>query len=153
MKTTAPRILVPLDGSDLATTAIPVAAKFAGPLGAEVILMRVIVPERSIVADAAPDLPPLADIEERRADQELQRHGAAFGDLHVTRLVLFGLHPSVEIIAWLRDHPVDFVVMATHGRGGLHHLVAGSVTEAVLRSGLAPVIAIRPAAVAAVAGV
>lgn len=152
MEATPLRILVPLDGSDLAAAAIPVAAKLAGPLRAEITLMQVIVPERSVVADAVPDLPPLADLEERRADQELRRHESAFAGLNVTRLVLFGLHPSVEIIEWLRAHPVDFIVMATHGRGGLRHLVAGSVTEAVLRSGLAPVIAIRPVAIAIGAG-
>ena len=115
------RILVPLDGSELSEHAVPVAARLARALGARVILLRVVPPPRVSVPETAGDLPPLVDLEERQADE------------------------------YLRAHPVDYVVMATHGHGGLRHLITGSVTEAVLRSGLAPVIAVRPVPTASTA--
>ncbi|MER3421776.1 MAG: hypothetical protein C4290_15160 [Chloroflexota bacterium] len=130
------RILVPLDGSALSEHAVPVAARLARALEAAVILLRVVPPPKEPVPPTAGDLPPLVDLEERQEP--------AFAGRPVERVVLVGLHPAEEIITWMRAHPVDFVVMATHGHGGLRHLVTGSVTEAVLRSGLAPVIAVRP---------
>lgn len=138
------RILVPLDGSELSEHAVPVAARLARALGAEVILLRVVPPPRATLPETAGDLPPLVDLEERQADEYLRGHEPAFAGTPVERVVLVGPHPAEEIIAWMRTHPVDYVVMATHGHGGLRHLVTGSVTEAVLRSGLAPVIAVRP---------
>lgn len=150
MKTSTPRILVTLDGSDLSTAAIPVAAQIAHGLGAHVTLLRVVPPPRRATAPTdAGDLLSLVDLEERQAEHELRAQEAAFAGLPIERVVLVAMHPAEEIIGWLRAHPVAFVVMATHGHGGLHHLLAGSVTEAVLRSGLAPVIAVRPAHVPA----
>lgn len=144
------RILVTLDGSPLAAAAVPVAARLATGLKAEVVLLRVVPPVRRPPPPAAADLPGLIDLEERQAREELAQHQAAFAGLPVEQIVLVGDHPATEIIDWLRRHPVDFAVMATHGHSGLRQIVTGSVTEAVLRSGLAPVIAVRP--VAATAG-
>ncbi|HET8648273.1 MAG TPA: universal stress protein, partial [Vicinamibacteria bacterium] len=42
-----------------------------------------------------------------------------------------------------RTHP-DLIAMATHGHGGARHLLAGSVCERVIRSGVAPVLVVRP---------
>jgi nucleotide-binding universal stress UspA family protein len=49
------------------------------------------------------------------------------------------------IIDFARENKVDVIAMATHGRGGLNELVQGSVAAAVVRSGVAPVLLIRPA--------
>jgi nucleotide-binding universal stress UspA family protein len=48
------------------------------------------------------------------------------------------------IIARARQEHPDLIAMTTHGRSGLSHLLAGSVCERVIRSGVAPVIVIRP---------
>jgi nucleotide-binding universal stress UspA family protein len=145
----SPRILVTLDGSELAQAALPVAADLAAALQAEVVLLRVVPPVESRPTGTW-DLPAVVDLEERRAYEELYRLAAAsFAGRETSAVVLVSAHPAEEIIAWARVHPVDFIVMATHGHGGLRHLVAGSVTEAVVRSGLAPVIAVRPRPVAA----
>jgi nucleotide-binding universal stress UspA family protein len=142
-----PRMLVTLDGSKLADAAIPVAAQLAAGLRAEVILLRVIPPAEGHPAGTW-DLPPVIDLEERRAYEELHGHEtSSFAGLHTTSVVMVSAHPAEEIIRWVRAHPVDLIVMATHGHGGLRHLIAGSVTEAVLRSGGVPVIAVRPLAV------
>jgi nucleotide-binding universal stress UspA family protein len=49
------------------------------------------------------------------------------------------------IIDFARENKVDVIAMATHGRGGINELVQGSVASAVVRSGVAPVLLIRPA--------
>jgi nucleotide-binding universal stress UspA family protein len=145
----SPKLLVPLDGSELAAAALPVAAEMAAGLGAEVTLLRVVPPiEGRQHGDW--DLPSVVDLEERRAYEDLARQAAATFPSRETRaVVLVGTHPADEILSWIRMHPVDFIVMATHGHSGLRHLVAGSVTEAVIRSGVAPVIVVRPTAVPA----
>jgi nucleotide-binding universal stress UspA family protein len=128
--------------------ALPVAARLAAGLRAGVILLRVVPPVEG--TPAAGDLPAVVDLEERRAYEELYRLAeATFAGRETSAVVLVGAHPTEEIIGWVRAHAVDYIVMATHGHGGLRHLLAGSVTEAVIRSGLAPVIAVRPAAVPA----
>lgn len=144
MEVTPRRILVTLDGSALAAAAIPVATKLAAALNAEVVLLRVIEGRWWGRPRGADNRPVKAEVETEQADTELRLHEAAFSGLQVTRVVLTGTYAAVEITGWLRrqPHPVDFIVMATHGRGGLRRLVAGSVTEAVLRSGAAPVVVI-----------
>ncbi len=57
-------------------------------------------------------------------------------------MVLVGSRPAEEIIGWLRGHPVSFVVMATPEKGSLRWLFTTSLSEAVRRSGLAPVISV-----------
>ncbi|MGB6838202.1 MAG: universal stress protein [Dehalococcoidia bacterium] len=52
--------------------------------------------------------------------------------------------PAREIIDFAREGGFDLVVMATHGRSGLSELVQGSIAEAVVRSGVAPVLLVRP---------
>lgn len=144
MEVTTRRILVTLDGSALAASAIPVAATLAAALDAEVVLLRV-VEGRWWGRPRGADLRPVkVEVEAEQADAELRLHEAAFPGLHVMRVVLKGTYAAVEILGWLRGqtHPVDFIVMATHGRGGFRRLVAGSVTEAVLRGGIAPVVVV-----------
>ncbi len=146
---TTSRILVTLDGSAQDTAAIAEAAKLAAGLTAQIILLRVVRPLRAGRFDTPGDLLPWMDRAERQADTELRTYEAAFPGLPVTRVVLVGSHPSKEIIGWLRGHPVSFVVMATRGESRLRRLIAGSLSEAVRRSGLAPVISLserrRPA--------
>jgi nucleotide-binding universal stress UspA family protein len=144
-----PRILVTLDGSPLATAALPVASDLAAGLRAEVILLQIVPPVTRAPAGTW-DLPAAVDLEERRAYEELHRLAAGwFAGRESSAVVLVDAHPVRGIMEWVRQHPVDYIVMATHGHGGIRHLVAGSTTEALIRSGLAPVIAVRPLVVPA----
>jgi nucleotide-binding universal stress UspA family protein len=58
--------------------------------------------------------------------------------------VILAHHPAQAIIDWAKEHQPDVIVMATHGRAGLAHAVFGSTAEAVVRSGVAPVLLVRP---------
>jgi nucleotide-binding universal stress UspA family protein len=53
--------------------------------------------------------------------------------------------PVDEINTTVDEHKIDLVVMGTHGRTGLRHLMAGSVAERVVRSSRVPVLTIRHA--------
>jgi nucleotide-binding universal stress UspA family protein len=50
----------------------------------------------------------------------------------------------VEIIDYIKDQGVDLVVMGTHGRSGIEHILIGSVAEKVVRKSPCPVLTIRP---------
>jgi nucleotide-binding universal stress UspA family protein len=51
--------------------------------------------------------------------------------------------PADEILKFAAEHEVSLIVMGTHGRTGIRHLLAGSVTERVVRSSQVPVLTIR----------
>jgi nucleotide-binding universal stress UspA family protein len=51
--------------------------------------------------------------------------------------------PAMAIVEYARDHDMDIIVMGTHGRGALAHLVMGSVAERVVRLAPCPVLTVR----------
>lgn len=65
-------------------------------------------------------------------------------NVRCTPAVLQSDDPERAILDYARAHRVDMIAMATHGRMGLARTVRGSVTDAVIRSGVAPVLVCRP---------
>ncbi len=51
---------------------------------------------------------------------------------------------AASIVDDARTHAVDLILMATHGRGGMAHLLLGSVAERVVRTAPCPVMTVRP---------
>ena len=51
---------------------------------------------------------------------------------------------EVEIIRYAKAHEIDLIVLATHGRTGLPHLIIGSTAEHIVRMASCPVLTIRP---------
>lgn len=64
--------------------------------------------------------------------------------LQVETEVVVNSNASEAIIGYARANGIDLIAMATHGRGSLGILVQGSVASAVVRSGVAPVLLVRP---------
>jgi nucleotide-binding universal stress UspA family protein len=88
----------------------------------------------------------MRDYATQRAEAHLEDLVARLGKYGVTATTLLKIGvPVDEINQAIDDHGVDLVVMGTHGRTGLRHLVAGSVTERVVRSSRVPVLTIRHA--------
>lgn len=136
------KILVPLDGSEVAETALPTAVALAEATGAALLLMR---------GAEAPTLalPDTADAQVwavREAEdyldgikQRLQGETRA----PVTTAVWYG-HAAEVIAEAVRVNHIDMVVMTTHGRSGLGRLLLGSVAESVIRSTAAPILVLHP---------
>jgi universal stress protein A len=76
--------------------------------------------------------------EQRMAELEKEH----FGDIDHEIIIRFG-HPAEEIIKAEHDFGIELVVMATHGRTGVSHLILGSVAEQVVRESVCPVLTIR----------
>ncbi len=118
-------LLVPLDGSALGEGALPTAAYLAQRMGAGVTLVRA-------ASDASPHT-----VHEARHYLDGARTLLP-DNIPVHATVSHG--PAAHgILDALRDPGADFVVMTTHGRGGLRRLVYGSVAEQVLAASPAPV--------------
>lgn len=64
-------------------------------------------------------------------------------DLPFKRIIKTGV-TFVEIIDYIKEHGVDLVVMGTHGRSGIEHILIGSVAEKVVRKSPCPVLTVRP---------
>jgi universal stress protein A len=88
----------------------------------------------------------LLDDLERQASSELAGvlPEAQGGAVDVGRRVIIGT-PYRKIVEVAEEEQSDMIVMATHGRTGLSHLVMGSVAEKVVRTATCPVLTIRPA--------
>lgn len=140
------RVLVPLDGSELAETIIPFLVEIAGPLDMSVVILRVVEP-RPIAAVEGSTQVVLEDVEARRRDAEEYLAPLAAGlrarGVKVTCGVRRGRPVSDEIVAAAREADADLIAMTTHGRSGLGRLLFGSVAEAVLRQANIPVFLLR----------
>lgn len=138
------RILVPLDGSELAEAVLPHAQALAKSTGAELVLLRVAFAH--IIPGIDPIEAQVAAVHEAEdyvaaAAEPLQAQGGK-----VDAKVRYG-DPVDEILDHVaRDH-IDLIAMATHGRTGIKRVVLGSVAENVLRRASVPVLLVHaPAA-------
>ena len=140
------KILVPLDGSDLAEKALPHALALAKTEGAELVLLRVPMhPSPEFLArNPALGTTIIQDTEietatylEKEAAQ-LQREGAP-----VTSLMREG--PVAETILKTADEVhADLIAMCTHGRTGIQRMLVGSVADKVVHLSHIPVMLIHP---------
>ncbi|MBV8085194.1 MAG: universal stress protein [Chloroflexi bacterium] len=124
------RILVPLDGSDLAERALPLAARLADLHGAEVLLLDAAANPTAWYAGTGAELCYSAahGYVTGVAATVLERYG-------VTAIRRVSMLPPVEAILQHAAEPeVVAIVMATHARDGLPRLMMGSVAEQVVRN-------------------
>jgi nucleotide-binding universal stress UspA family protein len=130
--------LAPTDFSAPATQAVTAAFDLAQTFGAKLSLLHVIeVPAYSIKVAL-----PLETLErDDRRQLALPLPEAEVAHVDVTRLVHMGV-PYQRIVESATAEQVDLIVMATHGRTSLSHLVLGSVAERVVRMAPCPVLTI-----------
>jgi nucleotide-binding universal stress UspA family protein len=140
------RVVVPLDGSELAEKALPYAEELARLCGAGLHLVRVVdvthLDRFGAIAVEYADLDLLLADEQQSAREYTTAMGrqAAERGLTVTSEVRQGV-AAREILATTR--PGDLVAMASHGRGGLARWFLGSVAEEVARRAAVPVLLVR----------
>lgn len=143
------RILAPTDLSAFGEVGVRAAADLAHRLGAALTLLRA-VPDDELEALASAHVPrqPVdliyQDLEAKLLD-EFRRVVPADvrRSLHVEPMVTVG-SPGAEILRAAKLKSADMIVMATHGRTGLAHLLMGSVAEHVVRHAPCPVLTVRP---------
>ncbi len=144
------RMLVPLDGSDLSSKALPVAEELARRLGAQITLFRmahIVNPLGQEGVDSIPGVNylQLTQQQEQRVENELAEveKGLRAKGLSVGHSVVSGVDAAEEIIETGKKAGADLVVMSTHGRSGLTRWAMGSVAERVLRHGTVPLLLVN----------
>ncbi|MCA8998402.1 MAG: universal stress protein [Planctomycetaceae bacterium] len=142
------RILVPTDFSDFSKHALRYGCEFARRFSAELHLLNVVENIYPIVAEPGMAMPAageyLADLQKsaEQAIEQFPQPDWAEG-IPVTRTVQAGT-PFLEVIRYAKDMDIDLIVIGTHGRSGLVHVLMGSVAEKVVRKSPCPVLTVRP---------
>jgi len=143
-------ILVPHDFSASANHATAIARDEAKAHGGRIVLLHVIDLPHQLSPDAVivPEATGAPISVKQYAVQSAEAHLQDIADrlakdgAIATGVIKIGT-PVDEIIRTVDEHKIDLVVMGTHGRTGIRHLMAGSVTERVVRSSRVPVLTIR----------
>jgi nucleotide-binding universal stress UspA family protein len=140
-------ILVPTDFGEAADVALTYGRELATRFGATLHLVHVADNLRlSALAEAHGEMMARlqAEIEEAANRQLDERLIDSDGSGPATRrTVLSSISPVVAIVDYARDNGIDLIVIGTHGRGPLKHLVMGSVAERVVRTAPCPVLTVR----------
>lgn len=126
------RILVPLDGSELAEQILPVVSAFARRFESEVLLLRVEWSLAAVSGPYAPDVAHLRPLAEVEASLQPARKRLEAEGVRVRTLAAYGPEATEILDTAEREH-VDLIAMSTHGRSGLSRWMYGSVAEHVLR--------------------
>jgi nucleotide-binding universal stress UspA family protein len=137
----AEKILFPTDFSSLSDSALAYATALARDAGAKLLIVHVEEPAMAygggemyygvLDPDTETLKKMLADVKPKDETVPYE-HWLVSGD------------PADEIVRLAKQEHVDLIVMATHGRTGLRHLLMGSVAEAIVRRADCPVLTFKP---------
>jgi nucleotide-binding universal stress UspA family protein len=140
------RILVPIDFSEYSKKALRYAVAFARNFQSEIVLVYVVEPvvypaDFSFGQVAVPSME--RELFER-GEEQLRKliETEIRGELPARSMVRSG-KPFVEIIRAAAEEDVDLVIIATHGHGGIEHVLFGSTAEKVVRKAPCPVLTVR----------
>jgi len=142
-------VLVPTDFSDASESALRYGKAMAEAFGASLHVVHVM---EDLLAHAwaaevyVSSMPQLRDEIEKESRQRLATllTDADRKTFRVETALLAG-NPFLEIIRYAKAHDVDLIVMGTHGRGPIAHMLLGSVAEKVVRKSPCPVLTVREA--------
>jgi len=138
------KILCPIDHSDCSKEALKYAVSFAMRDEAKLYLLH-IIDIRSFnegldaMSKQIPDEETLELLRVKLLDcipEEIR------DDMNVEASVVQGV-PFAEIISTAREKEIDMIVIGSHGRTGISHLMLGSVSEKVVRKAPCPVLTVR----------
>jgi nucleotide-binding universal stress UspA family protein len=152
------RMLIPLDGSQLAEQILEPGMALATAMKAEITLLRVVQqltpasydPDSSRVSGLrSTSLKHLQEIDRQewsRAEEYLDQLAARLraGSLSVQTRVVSHIRPATAILDDASSNGADLIALATHGRGGLKRWLVGSVADKVVRGATTPVLVYRP---------
>jgi nucleotide-binding universal stress UspA family protein len=137
------KILVPLDGSELAELVLPYAKEIGNRLGLELILLHVCDPEKpesKLMCQGYIEY--TAEMIRKQLKEVLISAPGKSQEIKVTGKLTEG-RPAEEIINYARENNIDIILMASHGRSGIKRWVLGSVADKVLQASPIPIWLVR----------
>jgi len=142
------RLLVPTDFSAPSERAAAYAAELARRLQAEEVhCLHVSDIPADLLATSGYYLTGPTEEFIAQVREESRRSLEAFAEKHLAglpvRTAFVEGRPFVEIVRYAREHAIELIVIATHGRTGLTHALFGSVAEKVVRKAPCPVLVVK----------
>lgn len=138
------KILVPIDFSENNNCAVEYGCELAKQFDAEIHFVHVVYNMGMYSSDVAMIAADTIEEDVAAAKKELAKvPGGAYESLNIKRGVERGA-PYRGVINYAKSHEIDLIVISTHGRTGLMHLLMGSVAENIVREAPCPVLTIRP---------
>ncbi len=138
---TLSKILFPTDFSSFADHALSYAVAMAQEFDATLYMLY--VEELLPYVPHDPDRKfPDADAVAQKAEEAMKSSVGTEAHITVKRFIARGF-PADEIVSFAKNNGIDLIVMSTHGRTGLKHVLLGSTTEKVVRKSSCPVLSIR----------
>ena len=147
------KVMVPLDGSELAECVLPHVEHLSNSIRAkQVVLVRVVNPIRLPAS-----VPATGDFGFRESDrQQMEGHRRQTAETYLKQLGerlkidAAGINHAVvegrvaeSLVDYAENNDIDLIVMASHGRSGVSRWVMGSVAEKMVRSSCVPVLMVR----------
>lgn len=134
------KLLVPIDFEAASAKALALAKDLAARLGGQVVLVHAYQLPVYTYPGLEPTLLPsfhteVAAAAQRALDQLAKQEG-------VTAVLREG-DPATEVLAAAQELGATMIVMGTHGRSGVAHLILGSVAEKIVRKSPVPVVTVR----------
>lgn len=147
MKMHPKRVLWPTDFSDLSLEGARYARAFRDAYGAELHVLHVIAPplspDVSVMIPAEVPIsysePELIEASRKSLEQIVLQN---FGDTQARREVVFG-DPAMTICAYADEHQINLIIVTTHGRTGLGHVLIGSTAERIVQHAPCPVLTLK----------
>lgn len=141
--TTTPRILCGVDFSKTSDAAFEHAVKLVRRMGGELHVVHAYglsvaaLPEGAVMTGPA-RAAELANEAQAKLDQWVSRHP----DIDIAEHIVTGV-ASEEVLRIAEEIEPEIIVVGTHGRSGLKHLLFGSVAEQIIRKAPCPVLVVR----------
>lgn len=143
---TISRILHPTDLSKNSKPAFHYAGEFALHFKAELHLLN-IVDTRFNGSPAEPEFFHMDFLHEYQMEMQKQLQKLTFDGIEKCTSLIRKVQPGIpylEIPHYAEKNGIDIIIMGTHGRTGMRHLLIGSVAENVVRRSRCPVLTISP---------
>jgi len=142
------KIMVPLDGSQIAECVIPHIETIAKKSAAKVELVTVIepleLPTRGQIAISDDEIKQIDAQGKKEANKYLDQVSERLTNAGIkTDSVILSGKPADRLVLYAVNNGIDLIIMATHGRSGISRLFWGSVAEKILRATDIPVLLVK----------
>ena len=138
-------ILVPSDFSECSEEALRYGLELARRFDAELHLLHVVQDPLTQPWAAEGFSVPLFEVVDEWQKQAADRLKASVPEADRGRVTVVSVvaTPYAEILDYANAHKIDLIVMGTHGRGGVSHMLLGSIAERIVRRAPCPVLTVR----------
>lgn len=147
------KIMVPLDGSELAECVLSQVEIFASGCRVNtIVFVRVVEPTSLVTRGAYGEVLEQIETDPNKIDAERKHNAAKYLQKVVSRLKPQGVKYQTEVlygrvaerlVDYAEANAVDLIIIATHGRSGVSRWVRGSIADRILRAASVPVLMVR----------